>query len=126
MMQKSIQRYLIKTHFVEKHGAEKSYEVIADYWRAVSKVFNKEWNDQRHYLLTKGIGLYALMNLLSDYVLEKKVGLLTEDYFIKNLRILSKSVDWSTSGMFAGVGGQKGANKVYLKLKGDFDASIAS
>jgi len=75
MMQKSIQRYLIKTHFVEKHGAEKSYEVIADYWRAVSKVFNKEWNDQRHYLLTKGIGLYALMNLLSDYVLEKKVGL---------------------------------------------------
>ncbi len=126
MMQKAIKRFLTKTQISEKRGPDVACEIIINYWLAVAKIFVKEWSDPRHSLLTKGVGLYALMNLLSDVVLTSQKSSFSEKYFFDRLRFLRKKIEWNSSGMFAGIGGQKGVSSVYKKLRGEFNASLAS
>ena len=117
MMQRAVKRFLIQHDLQSLGGPEKAYNVVCEFWRAVAQVFSGEWSDPRHHLLTKGIGLYSLTQLLSDIVSHSNGKPLNVGYFAGRLIVLRKSVNWKSDGMFAGVGGQKGAKDVYLKLK---------
>ena len=96
---------------------ENQYQIILQFWTAVRNVFPSEWQNHRHSLLTKGVGLYSLMELLGDLILEIKESALDEDFFMQKIRVLTQTVDWNSKGMFAKAGGRKGAHEVYQVLK---------
>ncbi len=117
MMQTSIRRFLRNCPPDSLGGIEGSYDLVAQYWRAVRRAFPEEWADHRHHLLTKGVGLYSLMLLLEDIVRSTPHEELTEDALFSKLDGLRPSIDWKSQGMFADAGGRKGAHEVYLVLK---------
>ncbi|MPN32456.1 hypothetical protein SDC9_179934 [bioreactor metagenome] len=68
-------------------------------------------------MLTKGVGLYALMYLLSDLVIRAKISIdSSKEEIAENLEPL-KSINWSSNGDLANYGGQKGAVQIYEKFK---------
>jgi DNA sulfur modification protein DndB len=117
MMQKSIQRFLRQSHPFFKSGIEECHRVIISFWKAVKILFPEEWNDPRHSLLTKGVGLYSLMLLLADLVKSAQENVSWDAYFLERLRHLKGVVDWASKGTFSNAGGQKGALQVYYQLK---------
>lgn len=117
MMQKSVGRFLKRSDNDKLGSVHEKYQLILSFWRAVKGVFNNEWNNYRHHLITKGLGLYSLMMLLTDIVKRAKPDEMCEEYFVEILKRLNGKVDWRSKGMFSGVGGQKGANEVYQYLK---------
>ena len=114
MMQKSVQRFLRGTNGLDLGNIDEQYNLVMTYWEAVRELFGNEWEDHRHHLITKGVGLYSLMHLLADIV---RRGGRTRDEFVNVLRGLKGRIDWHSKGMFANAGGQKGAEEVYNTLR---------
>jgi DNA sulfur modification protein DndB len=117
MMQKTISKLLNQIGFLDTGGIEDKYALVVSFWRAVAAVFREEWQDHRHHLLTKGVGLYSLTLLLADFVRAAGTICLDEQAFVKRLEPLKRRIDWSAKGTFADAGGQKGAVEVYQKLR---------
>jgi DGQHR domain-containing protein len=117
MMQKTISRFLLQTKGTLNSDLDEKYLLVRNFWRAVAKVFPEEWKEPRHHLLTKGVGLYSLTRLLTDFVNEARGQGLDEDAFVRKLTPLATRVDWTAKGMFADAGGQKGAMEIYHRLK---------
>ena len=117
MLQKSVARFLKGAVDKDLGGVMDQYNVVRDFWRAVRRVFEHEWLDHRHHMITKGLGLYALTYLLIDIVMTMDVADMCEDRFVDVLQPLSGRVDWHSKGQFSAVGGQKGALEVYGILK---------
>lgn len=117
MMQKCINRLIKRMRDKKFISVDHYYSVICSFWEAVKEVFPKEWEDHRHHLLTKGIGLYSLMLLLGDMVSKEDLEKLDKRYFVNKLKPLKTNIDWNAKGMFAAAGGQKGAIMVYEKLR---------
>ena len=117
MMQRSVHRFLKSISDLYLGDISDQYEIIVTYWRAVKKVFPKEWEDHRHHLLTKGIGLYSLMTLLPKLVRESNKLPPTEEYYISQLSFLKYKIDWKSTGTFSNAEGQKGAQEAYRKLR---------
>lgn len=118
MLQISIKNFLRLTLAATNHDTYENYNLVKNYWIALKQLFPKEWDDSRHHMLTKGIGLYSLMYLLSDMV---NTGLInkntTVDRMMAQLSPLKQSVDWKSTGELANYGGHKGAVLVYEKFK---------
>lgn len=117
MLQSTIRKVLKRMLEFGITNIEVQYQIITDYWLAVRRVFLNEWNNPRQSLLTKGIGLYSLMELLCDLVSISEEAGLDENWFIKKLQLLVPSVDWNSKGRFADAGGRKGAHHIYNVLK---------
>jgi len=118
MMQQAIRRFLKSTEDNHVGDILDKYRLVSDYWRAVRIVFPKAWDNHRHHLLTKGVGLYSLMYLLGDIVRANRDVSFDVDIFSRVLMPLQSAVEWSSSGMFANAGGDKGAIEVYHVLRG--------
>ncbi len=118
MIQKTIARFLKSVQGVSARSADDWYGVIVCFWRAVQRAFPQQWQDHRHHLITKGVGLYALMLLLGDFVRNAdRASVLDEEFFIRALEPLRRSIDWTSNGAFANAGGQKGAMEVHAMLR---------
>ena len=117
MMQQSVRRFLTRVEHEAPTNIDDRYRLVRDYWLAVRRVFLQEWDDHRHHLITKGIGLYAMTYMLADFVTLKGMGAATCEDFERALGPLRGHVNWSSKGPFANVGGQKGALDVYEQLK---------
>ena len=117
MMQKTVSRFLSNTKDIALGDVEDKYSLISDYWTAISKLFPSEWRDHRHHLLTKGVGLYSLMLLLADIVRRNPNALFADSFFHSQLEPLQGQINWSSKGMFADAGGQKGATEIHTVLK---------
>jgi hypothetical protein len=118
MLQQSIKKFLRTTQSKTNYSVKQNYELIRNYWDALKELFPHEWEDSRHHMLTKGVGLYALMYLLSDLVIKSGVGFDSSKEMMKALlKPLKSNVDWSSSGELANYGGQKGAVQIYEKFK---------
>jgi hypothetical protein len=59
-----------------------------------------------------------LMYLLGDIVRAYRHASLDTSTFMRALTPLQTTVDWSSSGTFANIGGHKGALEVYRTLRG--------
>jgi len=118
MMQKAIKRVLVRTHCINIIGVEETFEMLLGYWNAVSKVFAKDWANNRSTLITKGVGLYALSQLLVVILKNMENRKYDETFFIHILKPLESQVDWGTHGVFSDAGGQKGAAAVFSTLEG--------
>lgn len=118
MLQQSIKKFLRTTKNRTKYSVPQNYELIRNYWIALKELFPEEWEDSRHHMLTKGVGLYALMYLLSDLVISELILFDSPLPLIKeSLAPLKKTVDWDSKGELANFGGQKGAVQIYENFK---------
>lgn len=117
MMQKTVQAFLAQTKSVLGISIEEKYQLVLYFWKAVQSTFPEAWEDHRSNLITKGVGLYGLMQLLGDIVKSNPNADFSVDYFMAKLLPLKSIIDWSSQGRFAYVGGKKGVQDVYQALK---------
>jgi DNA sulfur modification protein DndB len=117
MMQKTLSIFLSQTKAYLDSSLDRKYQIVLNYWIAISEVFPDEWKNHRHNLITKGVGLYALMQLLGDIVKQQPDSDMSVDYFKAILTRVKGKFDWSSQGRFAYVGGKKGVQDVYQVLK---------
>ena len=116
MMQKTIYTFLMQTKNSLDVPLEEKYQIVLNYWTAVKNVFPDEWSEHRNNLITKGVGLYGLMQILSDIVKRNPRLSYSLDFFVEALSPLKNRLDWSSHGRFAYVGGKKGVQDVYQAL----------
>ena len=117
MMQKTVSGFLSNTKSFDLGDIEDKYTLISDFWTAVARLFSDEWKDHRHHLISKGVGLYSLMFLLTDIVCSDPNAPFSDSYFYHRLEPLKGKVDWKSKGMFADAGGRKGAAEIHMVLK---------
>jgi DGQHR domain-containing protein len=119
-MQSATKRFLRRTEFLNgnKGSTDDAYLVIRHFWAAVVELLDSQWRNQRKHFLTKGIGVYALMDLAADLFLESREKSVTcdQDYFRAVLSDFICDLDWSHAGPLKGLGGRTGASKAYSML----------
>ncbi|TIS84441.1 MAG: DGQHR domain-containing protein [Mesorhizobium sp.] len=110
MMQQAVNDFLKVSKILSSHSVDDAARTILDFWRAIVVVMPKEWADPRRHMLTKGIGVYALMRIAADIFIECKEADRACDKraFTTALADFAVSIDWSTSGPLKGFGGQGG------------------
>lgn len=117
MMQKAIRRFLNQTRYLQTHEPANLQTLLLDYWHAVGKVFEDEWRNHRSNLITKGVGLYALTQLLGTIINKFKDQDFNETFFVDVLQPMKTQIDWGTHGTFSSAGGHKGATEAHETIK---------
>ena len=111
MMQQAIKKFLKATTVLSTNSVDDAAGVVVDFWTAVASVLPKEWADPRRHMLTKGIGVYALMEIAAEIYLECRESGRSCDkraFTFTALADFADSIDWSTTGPLKGLGGQGG------------------
>lgn len=113
MMQQAIHEFLKATRLQNKISTEDTVRIILDFWLAVVAVLPDAWADPRRNMLTKGVGVYALMRIAADIVTENhKAGRPCDKRaFATALSDFAGLIDWSTAGPLKGFGGQGGVKQ---------------
>lgn len=113
MMQQAVHEFLKATGPRPEGSVEDVVPVVLDFWRAVAAVLPNEWADPRRHMLTKGVGVYALMRIAADIVVEcRDTGRPCDKRgFTTALADFASAIDWSTSGPLKGFGGQGGVKQ---------------
>ena len=119
MMQQAVSNFVKATEILSTNSAVHAVPVVLDFWRAVAAILPGEWADPRRHMLTKGIGLYALMRIAADIFIEcRDAGRACDKRaFITALADFAGAVDWSTSGPLKGFGGQGGVKAAVEHLR---------
>lgn len=118
-MQKAVKRFLGQTKILAQQSPEIAYQVVLDFWSAVSMLLQHEWTNPRRYLLNKGVGVYALMGIAADLYREsERSGRCCDRHFlVAKLSDFIGEIDWSNTGPFAGLGGQTGVKSALHLLR---------
>ena len=113
MMQQATHEFLKTTKLLPKSTVKDAVQIVVDFWCAVAATLPKEWADPRRHMLTKGVGVYALMRLAAEIVGECRDANRPCDKraFMTALADFADTVDWSTSGPLKGFGGQGGVKE---------------
>jgi DNA sulfur modification protein DndB len=107
--QKAVKRFLVKSHIERAQPIEVIARTVLDFWSALSVVLHEQWAHPRKYLITKGIGVYALMDLAADLYRESPQDRRCDkNYFAARLSDFANEFDWSTDGPLKGLGGEGG------------------
>jgi hypothetical protein len=106
-IQNAVKRFIRQTGILKKSDPETAAKILLDFWAAIAVVMKKEWDNPRHYLLSKGVGVYALTSIAADLYLEATVPC-DKRYFTGKLSEFITDVDWSSSGPLRGFGGEAG------------------
>jgi len=119
MMQQAVSNFVKATEILATNSVDDAVRVVLDFWRAVVAVLPEEWADPRRHMLTKGIGLYALMRIAADIFIECRDAGRSCDKraFTTALADFASSIDWSTSGPLKGFGGQGGVKAAVEHLR---------
>ncbi len=115
-MQKAIKRFLLQTGVLRRHSTELVARIVMDFWASVALVEPGAWSAPRRHLLSKGIGVYALMAIAGDLVNEC-TGACDKRYFSNQLSAFMNDVNWTASGPLAGLGGEAGVKSALSMLR---------
>jgi len=108
-LQKAVKHFLNGTRILSRRPIDEAAQIVLDFWAAVVTVLPEQWARPRKYLLTKGIGVYALMEIAGDIITEAADGqVLDRKYFAATLVDFATDFDWSTNGPLKGLGGEGG------------------
>lgn len=112
-MQQAAAKFISQSGILKTSTVEESCRVVVNFWNSVTEVLETEWKNPRKHVLTKGIGVYALMHLAADLCREAglEVSQLSQEYFTAKLSDFVFELDWSSDGSFNGLGGQKGVSE---------------
>ena len=76
------------------------------------------WLKPRKHLVTKGIGVYALLDVAADLWLERReCSQADRRFFIQKLTDFAAEIDWGSAGDFAGLGGEGGAKAAAAHIR---------
>lgn len=118
-VQKAVKRFLARSRILQSESVETAARIVLDYWSAIAAVLHAEWLKPRKHLVTKGIGVYALMDVAADLWLERREGSPTDGrYFTQKLTDFAAEIDWGSAGDFAGLGGEAGAKAAAAHIRG--------
>jgi DNA sulfur modification protein DndB len=109
-MQKAIKRFLRQTRNLGTQNPETAAQVVMDFWVSIATLLRTAWNNPRRHLITKGVGVYALMSLAADLYEESvRSGQACDRRFlISKLAEFVSDIDWSSNGPLNGLGGEAG------------------
>lgn len=108
-VQKAVKRFLARTKITQVLSVEEAAHIIHDFWAAVPLVLPDQWARPRKHLLSKGIGVYALMDIAADLYLEAPATRRCDrSYFSERLSDFVNEIDWSSDGDLRGLGGEGG------------------
>jgi DNA sulfur modification protein DndB len=108
-LQKAVKRFIARTKISDALPIENVAQVVLDFWAAVAITMPEEWAKPRKHMLTKGIGVYALMDVAADIYLEcRDRKACDRRHFIATLADFASDFDWSTNGPMKGLGGEGG------------------
>lgn len=116
-VQKAAKVFLRRTRPVCPMAAEAAAQVLHDFWIAVGAVLPEAFAKPRNYLVTKGIGVYALMELAADIVCEQPAKRHDASTFTANFGDFAPTFDWSTSGPLKGLGGEGGVREAVQLIR---------
>ncbi len=108
-MQKAVRKFLTRSGILEEHTLAEAAATVENFWRAVALVLPKQWADPRSHVLTKGVGVYALMETAADIYRERGRAALSAAHFSEALSDFALDFDWTSQGPLQGFGGQAGA-----------------
>jgi len=117
-IQKAVRRFLNRTHLHQQRGPEYAARVVLDFWVAVATVLNSEWARPRKSLITKGIGVYALMDIAAD-IYSETPGIYGQErnMFLDALSNFALEFNWTTDGPLKGLGGEGGVREAVKLLR---------
>lgn len=110
-VQKAVKHFLTRAHLTPSTNTDRLASIVLHFWQAVAVTLPAEWAQPRKHLLTKGIAVYALMEIAADLCNEANdKPLLGRDYFRAVLGDFVTQFDWSTNGALKGLGGESGVS----------------
>jgi len=85
----------------------------------LTNVLENEWLNPRNHLIAKGLGVYAFSSIASDIFKQcQGKGIETsEENIAAALSDFINDFDWSTTGDFKGLGGEKGVNEALAIIR---------
>lgn len=111
-MQKAIKRFLSQSKILRVHTPDIAAQVVLNFWAAVAVVLREAWDNPRHYLINKGVGVYALMSIAADLYVENAAQGCDKRYFVTKLAEFVTEIDWGSHGPLKGLGGEGGVTSV--------------
>ena len=119
MMQKAVNKFLKATAILSTNSVEDATGVVLEFWSAVAAVLAEEWAEPRRHMLTKGIGVYALMRIAADIFIECRDAERACDRraLVTAMADFADDIDWSTSGPLKGFGGEGGVTAAVDHLR---------
>jgi DGQHR domain-containing protein len=116
IFQKAVKQFLNRTKVLETRSVDEAAHLVLDFWIALETVLPEQWRNPRKHMLTKGVGVYALMEIAADlYCNTPKGKVCDRNYLIATLSDFALEFDWSTNGPLKGLGGQGGV-KIAVEL----------
>ncbi|MBL8199672.1 MAG: DGQHR domain-containing protein [Chromatiales bacterium] len=110
--QKAVHQFLNRTKVLDARSIDDAAHLILDFWGALVTVLPEQWQNPRKHMLTKGVGVYALMEIAADLFVETPKGRVCDrKYFVTALSDFAPDFDWETRGPLKGLGGQGGVKK---------------
>ena len=110
--QKAVQQFLHRTKVLDTRSIDDAAHLVLDFWEALVTVLPGQWQNPRKHMLTKGVGVYALMEIAADLFVETpKNRVCDRKYFVMALSDFALDFNWATSGPLKGLGGQGGVKK---------------
>lgn len=117
-MQKAAKGFLRRIHPEHRSSAEASAKLALAFWVAVERVVPHVFTQQRTHLVTKGIGVYALMELAAELVNELPPEVVLDaDAFVLRLADFAPQFDWSSTGPLKGIGGEGGVSSALALIR---------
>ena len=116
-MQKAVKKFLSQTRILRAQNPETAARIVLDFWSAVAFVLREAWDSPRHYLINKGVGVYALMTIAGDLYSENALHVCDKRYFITKLSEFIADLDWSSQGPLRGFGGESGVKSVVTLIR---------
>lgn len=117
-LQKAIKIFLSRTKVLRDRSPDDVAQIVLDFWAAVSLVLADAWSKPRKHFVTKGIGVYALMEVAADFCNEAREGCaLDKRYFAASLADFATEFDWSTDGPLQGLGGEGGVKAAVALIR---------
>jgi len=116
-MQKAVRKFLNQTAILQTSTPEVAAQVVLDFWAAVAVVLRQAWDNPRRHLVSKGVGVYAMMAIAGDLYMESGAQACDKRYFVAKLSEFITDVNWRTSGPLKGFGGEGGVKSALSLLR---------
>jgi DGQHR domain-containing protein len=117
-MQKAVKRFLSQSRILASQSTESASAIVLEFWAAVAMAMPKEWMNPRKHVLTKGIGVYAVMGIAADLFREAgATATCDRHYFAAALADFCTDFDWSTGGPLKGLGGEGGVKIAVERIR---------
>ncbi|MGN7126740.1 DGQHR domain-containing protein [Methylorubrum thiocyanatum] len=117
-LQKAIKVFLARTRILRDRSPDTVAQIVLSFWAAVALVLPEAWSKPRKHLLTKGIGVYAMMEVAADLCADARPGtVLDKRYFAASLADFAADLDWSSEGPLRGLGGEGGVKAALVLIR---------